>query len=226
MACSEVVSGYACDLARLPYCGNVTLCEVDNVDIVAHAGAVRSGVVVAGNCEHVALAGSLIEHNRHKVVRNSVGILADKAALMRTNRIEIAQQYHCPGVVGGVHLPAEILNNELSASVGIDSGQRKILLNGNGRGDSVNGRGRTEHELGAAVLLHRLKNVERTAQVVGIVHQRLLYALGNALVAREMNHLLDVVFSEYLINCGNVEHVIFVEFEVLAGDLPDPIKGA
>ena len=55
--------------------------KIHDVDIVAHAGAVRGGIVVAEDIQVVALADGSLRDIRHEIVRDAVRMLADSAAL-------------------------------------------------------------------------------------------------------------------------------------------------
>ena len=66
--------------------------KVNNMNIIAHAGSVRCVVIIAENIEIFALSDCHLSDIRHKVVRNTVGVFADNAAFMRSDRIEISQK--------------------------------------------------------------------------------------------------------------------------------------
>jgi hypothetical protein len=93
-ACAQIVrdaSGVALELAQR---GEVALGEVDDVDVVAHARAVVRGVVGAKDGEVRPLADGHLLDERHQVVRDALGVLADASRGMCSHRVEVAQQAH------------------------------------------------------------------------------------------------------------------------------------
>lgn len=59
--------------------GNVTGCQVAHVDVVAHAGAVGGGVVVAKDLNGLELAHGDLGDIGHQVVGDALGVLADRS---------------------------------------------------------------------------------------------------------------------------------------------------
>ena len=53
--------------------------QVDNMDVVAHAGAVGGRVVIAKDVDLLQLADSDLGDVGHEVVGDAVGVLADQA---------------------------------------------------------------------------------------------------------------------------------------------------
>ncbi len=88
--------------------------QIHNVDVVTHTGAVRGGVVVAKDVHLFQLAHSHLGDVGHQVVGDAVGVLADQAALVGTDGVEVAQQRH---VQAGVRL-ADVLQNALGKGLG------------------------------------------------------------------------------------------------------------
>ena len=59
--------------------------QIHHVDVVAHAGAVRGGIVVAKDMHLFQLAYGHLGDVGHEVIGDAVGVLADEAGLVRTN---------------------------------------------------------------------------------------------------------------------------------------------
>ena len=100
----------------------VTLCEVENMDVVADGGAIVGGVVYGQFCEHafsvrvtnvgdsaptvaedeqfLALSYCYLGKQREKVVRYTLGVFAHDTAGMRASRVEIAEDSGVPVVAG------------------------------------------------------------------------------------------------------------------------------
>ena len=78
---------------------HVALGEVHDVDVVAHGRAVGRRVVAAKDAQKVALPERDLLHVRHQVVGDADGVLAQVAARVRADRVEVAQQQDAPALV-------------------------------------------------------------------------------------------------------------------------------
>ncbi len=65
--------------------------EILHMDVVAHAGAIGRGVVVAEYMQGLAPAHCHLGDIGHQVVGHAAGIFTDGAAGVGTDRIEVAQ---------------------------------------------------------------------------------------------------------------------------------------
>jgi len=72
----------------------VALGKVDDMDVVAHARAVMSVVVGAEDREVRPLADGDLLDERHEVIGDALGILANATRRVRADRVEVAQQAH------------------------------------------------------------------------------------------------------------------------------------
>ena len=66
--------------------------QVYNVDVVAHAGAVGRGIVIAKDMDLFQLADCDLGNVRDQVVGDAVGVLANQAGRMRADGVEVTQQ--------------------------------------------------------------------------------------------------------------------------------------
>ena len=73
--------------------------QVDNVDVVPHAGAVGRVIVVAVDINMVELADCDLSNIGHEICGDAFGVLADPAALVRADGVEVAQQADAPFVI-------------------------------------------------------------------------------------------------------------------------------
>ena len=74
----------------------MAFCQVYHMDIVSHAGSVRSVIVISEYAKLFQLADSYLSDIWHQVVRDSVWILNDGNAVMRTNRVKVTQKHNIP----------------------------------------------------------------------------------------------------------------------------------
>ena len=70
-------------------CKHMTACQIHHMDIITHACAIGSIIVIAKNAQFSALSYCHLSHIRHQVVRNAVGILTYKTALVSTYRVKV-----------------------------------------------------------------------------------------------------------------------------------------
>ena len=120
----------------------MAVCEVEHVDVIALAGAVRGGIVVAVDAELRAAADGDLLDERHEVVGDALGVLADAAAGMRADRVEVAEEDHLPAGVRVLKIGEHVLDEELGAAVGVEGGGGEILGARDGGGLAVDGGGR------------------------------------------------------------------------------------
>ena len=188
---------------------HVGLGEVHDVDVVAQAGAVLGGIVVAEDAEAGALADGGLGDERDQVVRDAARELADEGARVRADGVEIAEEDALDCTAVGFHRVAEdVLAHGLGVAVGRRGGLAgRLLRDGNDLRLAVNrGRGREQH-VAAAFLLRRFQHVQETQEVVLIVHHRLLHGLAHGLEGREMDDRVDGIVREDLLHRGRVAEV-------------------
>ena len=214
------------DLARLAVAqgakrGDVGLRQIDHVDVVAHAGAVPRGVVVAEDADLGAQAGGRLGHERHEVVRHAAGQFADQPAFVRASRIEVAKDRRLQRAAGrGQQVADHVLHDQLGLAVGVRGTERRVLADRAALGVAVH-RGRAaEHEVLAALVLHGLQQRQRAADVVAVVAQRLLHALAHGLERGEVDHRVRLHRGEAGLQGGFIEQI-----ELGLRDLPPAQRG-
>ena len=99
----------------------MSLCQINDMDVVTHARAVVRGVVVTPDIEIFAPPHSHLRHIGHQVVGNALWVFADQAAFVRTNGIEIAQYGNTPVWLSAIHIPQHVFNNKFAAPIWIGS---------------------------------------------------------------------------------------------------------
>src|SRR5690606_36734068 len=73
-------------------CADVGVGQVHDVQVVAHAGAVDGGVVIAEDLQALTSANGDLGDVGHQVVGGALLFFADAAAGMGADRVEVAQQ--------------------------------------------------------------------------------------------------------------------------------------
>ena len=168
---------------------HVALGQVHHMNIIPDAGAVGGIVVVAIDVELFQLAHRHLGDIGHQVVGDAVGVLADQAALMGADGIEIPQQGHIQRGVCCAVIGENALLEELGGAVGIGGAAGgEILPDGHGGRVAVHRGGGGKHKVLHTVGPHGLEQVQRADQVVGIVLQRFADALSHGLEPGEVHH--------------------------------------
>ena len=221
---AEVVDAHAAvRLLKLFERRDVSLGKIDHVDVVAHAGAVLRRVIVAENAEALELSDRDLRDIRDEIVRDAVRVLADHAALMRADRVEVAQNNRVEIRICVRVVEQDALDHQLRRAVGIRRRKREILADRNGRRVAVHGRRGAENEILDLELLHHLQKAQRGDEVVLIVPQRDLHRFADGLEACEMDDRKDLVLREDPAQRLRVADVRFEELHFFAAERFDAV---
>jgi len=69
-------------------------CQVDHVKIIPHACSIGRIIIIAEHVQRGPAANGHLRHIGHQIVGHAMRVLADLAAGMGANRVEIAQDRH------------------------------------------------------------------------------------------------------------------------------------
>ena len=185
--------------------------EVLDVDVVALAGAVGRGVVVAEDAQPVATTHGDLRDERHEVVGDPLRVLADRAGRVGADGVEVAQDRDPPRGVDVRDVAQHHLDHHLGPPVRAGGLERLVVLAiGHGSLVAVHGRGRGEHQRRAAVPAHGSQQRERRLEVVLVVVQWQLHTFTDGLQPREVDDRVDLLRGEEmfrLVAVGEVESV-------------------
>ena len=200
--------------------------QVHDMDVVADAGAVGGGVVIAEDMDLFQLAHSHLGDVGHEVVGDAVGVLADEAGLVGADGVEVAQQSHVQGRVSLADIGEDALGHGLGGAVGVGGGTHgEVLGDRHTGGVAVDGGGRAEHEVVAVVPAHHIQDDQRAVEVIVVVFDGLGHALADGLIGCELDDRRDVgTLGEDLLHILVFGHIGLIEAEVLAGDLLDAVE--
>ena len=95
--------------------------------VIAHAGAVGRVPVLAPDVEPLALADRHLGDEGKEVVRHVGRILADRAARMGADRVEVAQRDRAGARVCGAPVAQDLLDHRLRVAVRVERPQRRVL---------------------------------------------------------------------------------------------------
>ena len=197
----------------------VALGQIDDVQIVAQAGAVGRGIVVAENRQLFELSGGDAGDIGHQIVGNAVGILTQQTGFVRTDGVEVTQQDGGKFGIGRGVIAQDLLDHDLCPAVGIRGQMRGHGLDiGHGVLRAVDRRGGREHQLDAAVCGHGLDQRERGVEVVAVISQRDAAAFAHGLEAGEVDDGVDLMRGENFLQRGAVADIRLVEHRFDARD--------
>ena len=91
--------------------------QINDVDVVAHAGSIRGWIAVAKHRQLCQPADSHLTHIRKQIIGNAAGIFPNLAAGMSAHRVEVAQQGDAPARVGNRQVAQHLLDNQLGTAV-------------------------------------------------------------------------------------------------------------
>jgi len=177
----EDVLGHVLTTGQVVQGGDMSAGEVLDVDVVTHAGAVRSRVVGAEDLGGLTL-GEPVEHHGDEVEGGHVPQVVPAGA----GDVEVAQAGPAqpPGLLGVGHHP---LPDELGLAVGVDGAAFDVLVHGLHRGHSVDGGRGGEDHLVDTGRLHGQQHVRQAAHVLLVVPGGTLHGLAHLLAGGEVD---------------------------------------
>ena len=119
-------------LEQVIQCHGMGFSEIHHVDVIANASSIVSWVVVTKNLQSFAAPCRHLRHEREQVVGNAQGVLADSAAWVGANGVEVTQAGHAPGAIAAKRLK-HLLDGQLGLGVGVNRcgghflGQRELI---------------------------------------------------------------------------------------------------
>ncbi len=191
----------------------MALGQIADMDVVAHAGAVRGVVVIAKDLQFGASAHGHLGHIGHQIVGDAARVFADQAALMRAHGVEVAQAGGLPAGFGRAQVAQYGLAHQLGGAVGVDGRQRGIFAQGQvlRAGSTVDRGAGAEDHARAVVAPHGLAGVDEPTQIVAVVGQRHGRGLAHGLEGGEVHHGRGFVGGEHGVQRGGVTHIRALE---------------
>ena len=190
----------------------MSVSEIDDVDVVAQARAVRRRIVIAEDRDVIALAERDLQ-DQWDEVRLRVVVLADGAIVECTGCVEVAQRDVADAVRAADPLH-HLLHRALRLAVRVRRLRRIVFHDRHALRLAVDSSRRREDDLIDVVAYHRLEQHLHAVDVVVEVLQGFLDALTDEGVRCEVDDRLDVVLRENLVENGCVADVALVELRL------------
>ena len=161
--------------------------QVDDMDVVAHPGAIGGGVIGAEDPQAWQLAHRHLGDEGQEVVGDAVGVLADAAAGVGADGVEVAQQGDVPARIAKLQVGQDLLDEQLGATVGVGGRGGEILADGDAGRVAVDGGGGTEDQVAHPGVGHGAAQAEGSANVVVVVLKGDLGGLAHRLEPGEVD---------------------------------------
>ena len=192
--------------------------------VVPLAGTVGGIIVAAKDGQLLQLTCGHTANVRHQVIGDAVGIVAQQTGLMSTDGIEVAQQDRAEVRVCGAVVGQNPLDHHLGPAIGRRRlNGRHFFLVGMGIVGTVNSCRRREYQLFAACLLHDFQKGQGAVQIISVILQRLPDTLTHGLETGKVDHGINFVVLEDLLQFHFVSAVDLIECGHSACDLTDPV---
>lgn len=191
LASSQVEHFKSLDLILMSKGSNVSLCQVNNMDVVTDARAIWRVVIRSKNTEMWQMTGRNLLDVWQQVVWNVTGILADLSSWMSANWVEVPQGNHLDLWIGNCIILHHLLDHGLSLSVWINwLNSASFLVEWH---IAVDGGAAGEDQGVDVVRSHQLEHVDGCCDVVVVVLEGFLDRLADSFHSCEMNDTLKLI---------------------------------
>lgn len=96
---------------------HVAKCQIDDVDVVAHACSIWRIPIAAEHAQPLAPTNCNLGDKRKQVVWDALGVLANSPRLVRPNRVEVAKNNHVPCGVCSRKITEDLFDEKLCLPV-------------------------------------------------------------------------------------------------------------
>src|SRR6202007_2681929 len=153
----------------------VGICDVQDVNVIAKAGAIGCGIVRSEDVDMGQVSGGCVQDTR-----NQVGLRAMMFAALggSTRSIKIAEAGVLKSGICAI-VRQYALEDQLGFSIGIDGRLGMVLGYGNDLRLAIRGGRGGKNELAHAVAGHGVEQIYAAGYVGGVKDTRLLHSLGN-----------------------------------------------
>ena len=204
----------------------MTFGKIYYMDIISHAGSIRSVIVITEYAKLFQLANSNLCDVWHKVVRDTIWVLADGSALVGTDRIKITKQHYVPLRICFLDVCKNLLQHGFGPAIWIGTLSFRTFFCDRDlcRISIYSCRGR-ENNILNTMFSHYIYKSQGSCNIILIIFPRLYNGLSNSLQSGKMNTGVNVFFVKNLVKGFPVQDICFIKFNRLACDLGNSVKG-
>lgn len=166
---------------------DMTLCEIDDMDVIANASAIVSSIIHAEDGKIFAPADSDLSDVGHEIVGDACGVLTDTTRGVSATWIEIAENHNVPFWIGFVQVSEKFLNEQLGAAVRIGGTDFDLLSDGHLLDQAVDGSGGGEDKVFTPILGEQVEEMECASEIVVVVTDGLLDTFADGFEACKMD---------------------------------------
>src|SRR6202045_1403967 len=197
------VEGFAGNAVDLLKSADVRIGDIEHVDVIADAGAVRCGIVRSEDIDMGQSTAGGIENPGNEMSFHAMMLAA---LLGRSGSVEIAEAH---GFESGVDLVIgqNLFEHELGFAIRIDGRLAMVFRDGNDFGFAVGGGSGRKNEFLDAVARDSIKQVHTTGHVRGVKNTGLAYGFGDQGLGGEVHHSVNLVLCEDAFNLKAVGEI-------------------
>ena len=200
--------------------------QIDDVDVVADAGAVGRRIVVAEDAQAFADPGGGLRHIGDQVLGYAARKLADQGRGMRADRVEVAQGDAPQTGMGGDGVAQDVFGDLFGVAVRRRGGLAgRLFGDGLGVGFAIYGAGGGKEDVGPSEIAHQLHDVQERKQVVAVVFERFGDRLPDRFRRGEVDDRTEFVAFEQPSHRLQVAAVDLLEGHFGARDAADALHG-
>jgi len=203
---------------------HVSLDQIHHVDVVPDARAIRRRIVVAEDVQAFQSPCGDAAHIGHEIVGDALRRLADEAAFMGADGVEVSQEGNFPARIGDEEIAQDLFDHQFAPALGIGRRQGEILADGDGRGIAVNRGGRAENQRFHLMRGHDPAENQGGVQVVVVITEGLRDGFADGLEPREVKHGVDGVRPKNRGQGGLIPEILRIKCGTSARDGLDPVQ--
>src|SRR6266481_2030903 len=186
------VEGFAGNAVDLLKSADVRIGNIEHMDVIADAGAVRRGIVSAEDIDMGQCTAGGIENPGNEMSFHAMMLAA---FLGCSGSVEITETHVFESGVELV-IGQNLFEHELGFTIGIDGRLPMVFGDGNDFRFAIGGGSGRKNEFLDAVARDGIEQVHTTGHVRGVKNTRLAYGFGDLGLGGEVHHGVNLVLDE------------------------------
>lgn len=181
--------------------------QIHYMDEVPHAAAICCGPVVSIDGQRSLLPHGHLPNEGEQVGGLSTGILANAAAGMGPDRVEIAKPGDPPTPLASGHIGQQLLHRRFGVGIGMEGLQGRPLGDGQGGGEAIEAGTAAEDQGADAMALHGFQQAAAPVDVDVPITERLADRFSRDLQAGQMKHGLHGLQGKGAVHVVALAHI-------------------